>query len=280
MSLLLAVVAALGVAGVGPESAMSLSVVTYNIRYDEPRDGEDRWEKRREVTAETIRAHDPDLVGVQEALRHQLDDLERLLPGYAEIGVGREGETRGEYSAILYRSDRFDVLESGTFWFSDTPETPGSTSWGNMTIRICTWAHFRGREGELWMYNTHLDNHSHASRVKSAAMIGHRICARGEGAPVIVTGDFNADENDPAVEAMKDATHGPGLVDTFRVAHPDEKDVGTFNDFGRGPAGRSKIDYIFVSKRVKVVEAGIDRRKIEGRFGSDHFAVWARVEMP
>src|SRR5262245_32702418 len=106
--------------GVARAEALALSVVTYNIRYDNPGDGEDRWERRRDEVARLLRDHDPDVVGLQEALRNQLDDLARSLPAYGEIGVGRDdGKTKGEYAAILYRKDRFKVIDSGTFWLSD-----------------------------------------------------------------------------------------------------------------------------------------------------------------
>jgi endonuclease/exonuclease/phosphatase family metal-dependent hydrolase len=289
-----------------PNPPMPLSIVTYNIRYDEPRDGPDRWDNRKDAAAALLKDHNPDVIGLQEALRHQLDDLEARLPGYAEIGVGRDdGKQRGEYSAILYRKDRLELLDSGTFWLSDTPDTPGSKSWGNNVVRICTWARFRektnpahtpaSKPGDtptdkpahdtaprtFTLFNTHLDHQSQASREKSAALISKRICSRPDpDAPIIVTGDFNAHEDNPAVLAMEDATQGPGLVDAFRVLHPDEKDAATFNDFGHGPGAREKIDYIFVPKRAKVLEAGIDRRQTSGHFPSDHFALFARIELP
>src|SRR5690606_11432004 len=131
------------------------------------------------------------------------DEIAEALRGYGEIGVGRtDGKTRGEYAAILYRRDRLEPLDSGTFWFSDTPDVPGSTSWGNRITRICTWARFRDRTagGEFYLYNVHLDHESQPSRERSAAMLSERVAQRNaEGAPVVVTGDFNADEDNPAV---------------------------------------------------------------------------------
>lgn len=259
---------------------LDLTVLSFNIRYDNPADGEDRWEKRRDQAAGLIRDHAPDVVGLQEALKGQLDDLGKVLAGYGRIGVGRnDGEERGEYSAILYRADRFEPVEEGTFWLSDTPETPGSKSWGNRVVRVCTWARFKEKQtgASFYLFNTHLDHENQPSREKSAALICERIAARaGKAEPVIVTGDFNAGEKNAAVLAM--LKPDTGLVDSFRVAHPDEKQVGTFNGFGRS-MGTEKIDYVFVPKAATVLGAGIDRRSKDGRFPSDHFAVWAKVRL-
>ena len=121
----------------------NLVVMTFNIRYGTANDGENNWDNRKDMACDVLRRHNPDVVGLQEALRSQIDDIRAALPQYAEIGVGRDdGKTKGEYSAILYRKDRLDVDDSGTFWLSDTPETPGSITWGNTCTRICTWGRF------------------------------------------------------------------------------------------------------------------------------------------
>lgn len=256
----------------------ALDVLTYNIRYDNAGDGEDRWEKRRDEVARLIRDHNPDVIGLQEALRGQLDDLARALPAYSEIGVGRDdGKAKGEYAAILYRKDRFKVVDSGTFWLSDTPEVPGSKSWGNTITRICTWAVLKETGGRtVRVYNVHLDHQSQESRLKSAELVLGRI-RQGGTAGVILTGDFNADETNPVIARILEPSSG--LVDTFRAVRTDAKEAGTFNGFGKpGPTG--KIDFIFITKGARTLDAGIDRRAKDGRYPSDHFAVWAKVELP
>lgn len=275
------------------EQGLTLKVVSYNIRYGAAPDGPDHWENRKGEVARLLREHEADVVGLQEALRGQLDDLASMVQGYGEIGVGRnDGKTKGEYAAILYRKDRFSVVESGTFWLSDTPETPGSRSWGNRITRICTWARLRdeptGRT--FYVFNTHLDHESQPSRERSVDLIARRIAERPHAAdPVVVTGDFNAGESNPAIrrltlaEPSHDAAgrgQAPFLLDTFRVVHPDEPDASTFNNFGKPGATRDKIDYIFVQPGTRVISAGIDRRSTDGRFPSDHYAVWAKIEFP
>lgn len=250
-----------------------LTVMSYNIRYDNPRDGPDAWPQRRGAMAVWLGQQAPDLLGLQEALRGQLDDL-RGVPGYGEIGVGREdGATRGEYAAILYRTGRLEPLEQGTFWFSDTPHVPGSRSWGNQVTRICTWARFRDRQGgrTFYVYNVHLDHESQTSRERSVAALLRAIGERRHpDDPVIVTGDFNAGPSNPAVRAMR-----AGFTDTYASRDSLE---GTFNGF-RGDTAGPKIDFIFTDTGFRPAAARIERpRTPEGRELSDHFAVVAVLE--
>jgi endonuclease/exonuclease/phosphatase family metal-dependent hydrolase len=160
----------------------------------------------------------------------------RRVAVYGVIGVGRDdGRTKGEYAAILYRRERFHVAESGTFWFSDTPEVVASRSWGNTITRICTWARLIDRGGQaFWIYNVHLDHQSQPSRERSTRLLAERIAARAaRGEPVVVTGDFNVGEDNPALTSLLSAGSGAGprFVDTFRVRHPDAREVGTFTGF-------------------------------------------------
>ncbi len=275
-----------------PARQTDLCVMTFNIRYGTADDGENRWENRREMAVAVLRRHDPDVVGLQEALRFQIDEIREALPQYGEIGVGRDdGKTRGEYSAILYRKDRFDVNDSGTFWLSDTPTVPGSMSWGNQITRICTWARFvpkpPGRT--FYMFNTHFDHQSQPSRENGAALLARRIRDRRHRDPVLVTGDFNAGEDNSAVRYLKSeeeldvAWNGLSknpvpLVDTFRVLHPDASEVGTFHAF-KGDRSGEKIDYVFVEPGVEVLKAGILHDSQSDRYPSDHFPVIAALRL-
>jgi endonuclease/exonuclease/phosphatase family metal-dependent hydrolase len=281
--------------GAAPASAGGdeVSVMTFNIRYGTAGDGSNRWEKRRDLVYEVIDEHGCDIVGLQEALRFQIDEIRDVLPDYGEIGVGRDdGKTKGEYSAILYREDRLDVNAFGTFWLSDTPEVPGSTSWGNSITRICTWGRFTGRDSgrSFYVFNVHLDHRSQPSREKSVVLLARRIAERKHRDPVIVSGDFNAGEDNPAILYLKGriefegALPGPAktpvpLVDTFRVLRPDAKDVGTFNGFNGTRAG-GKIDYVFAQPQVHVLDARILHDNTNGRYPSDHFPVTARLRLP
>jgi endonuclease/exonuclease/phosphatase family metal-dependent hydrolase len=259
--------------------------MSFNIRYGTANDGDDHWTLRREFLYDVMRQADADLVGLQEALDVQIAALLQALPQYGVVGVGRDdGRARGEYAAILYRRDRFRVSDAGTFWFSDTPEVVASRSWGNNITRICTWARFVDRDGSaFWHYNVHLDHQSQPSRERSTALLAERIAARRAPAePVVVTGDFNVGEANPALRRLTAPPLGaPALfVDTFRVRHPAEPRAGTFNGFKFEQTGGDKIDYVLVAPGTDVLDAAIIRTSRNNRYPSDHFPVTARIVLP
>ena len=256
-----------------------LTVMSFNVRYGTAKDGDNVWTARRDLLFDVLREQDADLIGLQEALDFQIDEILAAVPGYAVVGVGRDdGARKGEYAAILFRKDRLHVAASGTFWFSDTPDIVGSATWGNRVTRICTWARFIDRDGRaFWVYNVHLDHESQPSREKSVALLRQRIDARPyTGEPVIVTGDFNVGETNAALRVL---TAGNAFADTFRAAHPDEKVVGTFTGFRSGRIDGEKIDYVFAQPAAEVLSASIVRTDRDGRYPSDHFPVVARIRI-
>ena len=263
---------------------LPLSVMSFNIRYGTAQDGENHWTRRQDHLLEVIADARADVIGLQEALDDQIQTIVTQLPMFAAIGVGRDdGKTRGEYAAILYRRDRFRVSQAGTFWFSETPDVVASRSWGNTITRICTWARLIDRDGRaFWVYNVHLDHQSQPSRERSADLLATRVAARPAGEPAIVTGDFNAGEDNPAVRRLVTAqgTAAPLLLDTFRALHPSETVVGTFTGFTFGKTDGDKIDYVMVTPDVVVREAAIVRTSRDGRYPSDHFPVVATVQLP
>jgi endonuclease/exonuclease/phosphatase family metal-dependent hydrolase len=271
---------------------LELRVMSFNIRYGSAGDGENRWPSRREMVFDVFRKQQSDVVGLQEALRFQIDEIREAMPVYGEIGVAREdGRIDGEYSAILFRADRFGVAEAGTFWLSDTPEVAGSSHWGNACVRICTWARLiENKSGKaFYIFNTHLDHVSQPSREKSAVLLARRIASRNHKDPFVLTGDFNAGEGNPVVTYLtgKTAADGVGgraktpvvLVDTFRVLHPNVRDVRTSHSFRGGRQG-NKIDYVLAPRTIEVLEAQILYDNIDGRYPSDHYPVTARLRLP
>jgi endonuclease/exonuclease/phosphatase family metal-dependent hydrolase len=189
-------------------SGMRVGVLTFNIRYGTAPDGENAWPKRKEQVFEILRDERVSVIGVQEALRGQLDDIKQACPKLGEIGVGREdGKQDGEYSAILYRTDMWKPEKSGTFWLSETPEVPGSKSWKTVCTRVCTWARLErlgcpedGRPCVLWVFNTHMDHVSAEARLNGARLIARRISERGDTQPFVLTGDFNSGESEDATK--------------------------------------------------------------------------------
>jgi endonuclease/exonuclease/phosphatase family metal-dependent hydrolase len=288
--LLLIIMPGLCHADVSGADGLELRVMTFNIRYGTANDGENHWKNRKEMVFDVIRNHPSDVIGLQEALRFQIDEIREAQPVYGEIGVAREdGIMEGEYSCVLYRTDRFGVGESGTFWFSDTPEVVGSNTWGAACVRICSWARLiETKTGKaFYIYNLHLDHVSQPSREKSAVLLAERIKNQRYKEPFVVTGDFNAGEDNPVIKYLKGqiAVESPNghkmktsvpMVDTFRMLHPNATDAGTFNGF-KGSRQGDKIDYVFTLPTVEVLEAQILYDNIDGRYPSDHFPVIARL---
>lgn len=271
-------------------AGLEFRVASYNIRYGTANDGDDSWTNRRDLCIGVLQALEPDILGLQEALDFQLDEMRGMLPGYAQIGVGRDdGMRKGEHAAILVRGDRYAIDRSATTWLSDTPNEPGSKTWGNGITRVVTWARLidlhSGRA--MWVYNVHLDHQSQASRERSVELVSQLIHDRPFGdEPVIVMGDFNAGESNSACQYLRgevgsasgrdEAPASPRLVDSFRVLHADAGEAGTFNGF-RDARGGEKIDHIFASPGLRVLEAEIDRTRGDGKAcPSDHDAVWAK----
>ncbi len=255
------------------------TVMTFNIRYGTADDGEDSWPNRDHLVMQVLETHDASIVGLQEALAFQLNEITEAHPHYGIIGVGRDdGNAKGEHAAILYDTRRFSVDQSGTFWLSDTPEVIASTSWGNDITRICTWARLISRDSghAIYVFNTHLDHQSQESREKSIELITNRIDSRHHDDPFVLTGDFNAGELNPVVITLKD---NPDYRHAFRSIHPGATNVGTYKKFG-GVRNKHMIDHIFVNTTTKVLEAGIDTTEENGRLPSDHYAVWATIELP
>ena len=273
-----------GLARAQPAPRELLHVMSFNIRYGTANDGENHWSARRGMLFDLLRERDADLVGLQEALAFQIDEIEAAVPGYAAVGVGRDDAGRaGEFSAILFRKRRFRVADAGTFWFSDTPDVPASKSWGNRITRICTWTRLVDRDGRgLYHFNVHLDHESQPSRERSAALLRQRIDARAFPAdPVVVTGDFNAGERNPALAVLVGkGDQAPPFVDTYRVLHPDDATVGTFTGFTMGNTAGEKIDYVLVQPGTEVISAEIIRTSRNDRYPSDHFPVAAAIRLP
>jgi len=268
-------------------ATLDVRVMTFNIKQHGPqstlpKESPLHWDFRGPIVVDVLRDASPDIVGLQEAFRLQLDDLRKALPKFDAVGEGRDGGERGEHCSILYRADRIRVDDSGTFWLSDTPEKKSRT-WGHFHHRICTWARLiekpTGRA--LYVFNTHLDHKSQTAREKSVRLIARRIHDRKHNDPFVLIGDFNAGEDNPVVGYLKgdhrDASPVP-VVDSFRLRHPNEKIVGTGNRF-EGRVDGHKIDYVFVPPGTRVLEAAIVRTNRDGRYPSDHFPVTARVRL-
>ncbi len=261
----------------------NLRVMTFNIRYATAQDGNNAWDKRKDLLLETIGQFHPDLLGTQEVLAVQADFLAEHLKDYALIGVGRDdGKRQGEFSALLYKTRRFDVIDSGTFWLSETPEKAGSKSWDSSLPRIATWAKLRDRvEGgrEILFLNTHWDHRGQRAQTESGRIIRGWLADHSGDLPTIVTGDLNVTESHGGLRALLDVmAPGPKLRDAFRLLHPlhlqSQAEEATFHNFAGGRNGR-RIDFILASPEFTPLEAAIDYTNRDGRYPSDHYPVTA-----
>lgn len=262
----------------------ALHVMSYNIRYDNPQDGENRWDKRKENLASMLRFYGADICGMQEALIHQIRDLKAALPEYEFIGKGRDdGKEAGEFSPIFYRKDRIEVLESGTFWLSPSPDTP-SRGWDAMLHRVVTWAKIKTikKKKTFYVFNTHYDHLGELARRESSKLLLRKIEEMAGKSRVIVTGDFNAIPTQEPIRILMEPSDPSHLTDSESLSlQAHFGPYSTFNGFEAMEQEGRHIDYIFLKnyKKIKVLRHGTLSNTWAGRFASDHHAVLAELNL-
>jgi endonuclease/exonuclease/phosphatase family metal-dependent hydrolase len=217
----------------------------------------DGWIQRVDALCDMVRFSDFDIFGAQEVCHDQLLDMQARMPDYAYTGVARDdGKTKGEYSPVFYKRNRFKLLDSGTFWLSETPESV-SKGWDGQCRRVCSWGYFKDRESgvRFWFFNTHMDHRGVVARREGAKLISKRIAEMcGKGETVILTGDFNVpQDSEPYLQILSDGR----LVDAYESAEVCYAPTGTFNSFKVANHTTKRIDHVFVSKGVKVERYGI-----------------------
>lgn len=233
-------------------------------------------ENRGALVAKTLRAEMPDSFGLQEADKAWVDRVSAAMPEYAWVGVGRDdGAEGGEYSPVFYLKDKYALVDSGTFWLSETPDTP-SKGWDAMYNRICTWAILENKEsGEKYAhFNAHMDHIGSLSRANGAKLIAEKAGALDM--PVVISGDFNADEGTAPYNTMIQN----GFMDT-KYAAEDTMSMGTYHNFGMKNVtkkGASPIDFIFTTYgKAKVDSYKVLGDKVDGEYSSDHYPVVAKI---
>ena len=262
----------------------TVEVMTFNIRYNNPDDGENAWPYRKDRVAEIMA--EADLIGVQEALSGQMVDLETRLPDFEWFGVGRaDGMAEGEFSAIFYRKSRFELLNHDTFWLSETPDVVGSVGWDAALERIATWGRLRDRAtGEEFLHvNTHFDHIGVEARRQSARLLLRKIDEIAGDAPAVLTGDFNVVDSSLVYQILTGAADvdADALDDARAVsANTPVGPNSTWNGFSEIEPGR-RIDYVFVNDEVDVLRHVIIADQIPGtdRFPSDHLPVLVEVDI-
>ena len=263
-----------------PKADDAVRIMTFNIRYNNPRDGANAWPRRKDVVAKIISDNQVDIAGLQEALPGQIKDLQKRLPQYAWYGVGRDdGKTKGEFAPIFYRKDRFEVIDKSVFWLSKTPEAVGSKSWDAAITRIATWMKLKDKATgkSLLVVNTHFDHRGQQARIHSAELLRKRIDRLAGNMPVVLLGDFNTTPgSEPFVkltQAKNDVTPNPPLTDSrdLTSAKPEGPN-STWNGF-QAIVPNHRIDFIFIRGNIQVARHRTLDARNEGRFPSDHLPV-------
>lgn len=259
-------------------NAQQITIGTFNIRYDNPRDSGNLWVNRAPVVSNLIRFHGFDVLGIQEGLKNQLDDMSTALPEYGRYGKGRDdGKDGGEHSAIFYKKSRFKLLKSGDFWLSETPEVPGKGWDATCCNRICSWVFLQDlkTKKQFYAFNVHYDHQGVVARRESSKLILKQIAKIAAGAPALLTGDLNGGRDS---ECYQELATSKLLADTYTKVKFPYANNSTFNSF-RTPRGQEAIDHIFMTNSFTVNKWGILTDTYYGKFPSDHFPVLAEVEL-
>ena len=257
--------------------AQGLTIGSYNVRYDNPGDTGNLWADRAPVVSNLLRFHDFDIFGTQEALKNQLDDIQKALPEYDRYGKGRDdGQEKGEHSAIFYKKAKFKLLNKGDFWLSETPEKP-SLGWdATCCNRICSWVYLQdvNTKKKFYVFNAHFDHQGVVARKESSKLILSKIKQIAGNQPVILTGDFNGDQSS---EWYLTVANSGFLKDTYKQVEQPYANNASFNAFGKQLEGDRIIDHIFVTDHFKVNKWGILTDTYHGKFPSDHFPILVKL---
>ncbi len=265
--------------------AQSTTVMSWNIRYNNPSDGVNAWPHRKDWVAEIISENKVDIAGFQEVLAGQFEDLKQRLPEMEAYGVGRDdGKVAGEFSPVFFRRDRFELVEKSTFWLSPTPDEPGSKGWDAALPRIASWLKLKDRQSGtvFFVVNTHFDHMGSQARNESAGLIVRKLREVFSEHPVVLTGDFNTTPKTPPYLTLvhADAKGEAAFLDTFQHSlFEPEGPNSTWNGFKEIAPGQ-RIDFIFTTGSTKVQNLRILTDQRDGRFPSDHLPVVSELELP
>jgi len=257
--------------------AQEFTAMSYNIKYANENDGENSWSKRKDFLVNQLKFYHPQIFGVQEAVKSQIDFITAELFNYQHIGVGREGGDQGEFSAIFYDTTKFEVLKSDTFWLSETPNQI-SKGWDADYHRICTYALFKDKESseKFYIFNTHFDHRGKVARTNSARLIIQQIKKINvENYPVLLTGDFNLEPETEQIQYiksyLKDAKDASAAIKLGSS--------GTFNGYDFKTPVTRRIDYIFHSEEINIETYAVLSDNEDGRYASDHLPVFVKVQI-
>jgi len=259
--------------------SQEVSLMTYNIRLDVASDGENAWPNRKEKLVSQLQFYAPDIFGIQEGMPHQVAFIDEQLSNYHFIGFGRDGENKGEYSALYFNIEKYNVEKQGTFWLS---ESPGEVSigWDAAFPRVCTYGLFENKSTGIrfFVFNTHLDHIGGLARKKSLELILEKIDKlNSENLPAILMGDFNLEPQSDAISILKQHMNDSRGISIEKPFGPK----GTFNAFNYESDATRIIDYVFVSKseKVEVQKYGVLNNSYHLKYPSDHFPIFVKLSI-
>ncbi|MEQ9167215.1 MAG: endonuclease/exonuclease/phosphatase family protein [Fulvivirga sp.] len=267
----------LSVLVIAQKKETSIKVMSYNIKFDDKNDPVNNWANRKDQVVGLLKYHEPLIFGTQEGLHHQLEDIKAGLSNFEYIGVARDdGKQKGEYSAFFYNTKYFKPIQSGTFWLSETPETP-SKSWDAALPRVCSWAEMEdiNSKRRFFVFNTHFDHIGVVAREKSIGVIINKIKELVNDLPVVVMGDFNFEDDTAPYKRMTEFLNDTRLADNVDPYGPE----ATFNGFHFDVQPEKRIDYIFVNGQIKVKSFATLSDSQDMAYPSDHFPVVADLEL-
>lgn len=256
--------------------AQEIQVMTYNVKYANENDGENSWSKRKQFITNQLKFYEPDIMGLQEVLFSQIQHFTSEIGGYDFVGKAREdGKQKGEFTAILFKNEKFELIEDHTFWLSETPGKV-STGWDAALPRVCTYALFRDKNTgkKFWFFNSHFDHVGTEARTESARLILKKIEeVNTENLPVVLTGDFNLESESEGIKLISEK-----LKDSRNTANTVFGSEGTFNGYQFDKPASRRIDYIFVNENVEVKKYAVLTDSKEMKYPSDHFPVITILE--
>ncbi len=259
-------------------NAQSLTVGTFNIRLQIKSDTGNLWTQRAPLVSDLIRFHGFDILGTQEGFANQLNDIKTALPYYAVYGEGRDGGTAGEHSAIFYKTAKFELLDKGDFWLSETPEKP-SMGWdGKCCKRIASWIYLKDKKTKksFYVFNAHYDHEGRVARRESSKLMLIKIKEIAGNKPTILMGDFNGNHSSELYQIIAESKQ---LKDSYKMVEFPYANNNSFNGFGKSMVGANIIDHVFVTPQFIISKWGILSDSFQGKFPSDHFPVMVKMDL-
>jgi endonuclease/exonuclease/phosphatase family metal-dependent hydrolase len=257
------------------------NIMTFNIRLNIAADSSNAWEFRKDKVFSQIRFYDIDILGIQEGLIGQVNDLKSTMTSYEFVGEGRDdGKEKGEFSGLFINAAKFKVINSGTFWLSLTPDIPGSKSWDAAITRVCTWAFLSDNtdKHKFYVFNTHLDHMGSVSRIESIKLILSKIDEMALDYHAIFMGDMNSSLDEAPIKTiLADSNKIPLLNSADMSVSGHYGPSGTFNNFKSQEVDNRPIDFIFVTRNFQVLKHATISESWKGHFSSDHFPVIAKL---